>query len=94
VIEAPQPVASPPTATTGGAIDDARGLSRADVVARWGEPDRKDRSRWTYVFPRPPSCSDREIVYVLTLKADTVVSVDRSERRTGKVCEGDLGVSP
>ncbi|HWB76733.1 MAG TPA: hypothetical protein VG755_17325 [Nannocystaceae bacterium] len=78
-------------APTGGSIDDARGLSREAVVARWGEPDRKDGARWTYVFPRPPSCTDREIVYVLRMKGDEVASVERSTRRTGKVCEGDFG---
>ena len=88
----PDAKVEPEPAPTGGSIDDARGLSSKEVVARWGEPDRKEGARWTYVFPRPPSCTDREIVYVLRMKRDEVASVERSTRQTGKVCEGDLGM--
>lgn len=86
-----EPATTPTPATAdGGPIDDARGLSRKDVVVRWGEPDRKEGARWTYVFPRPPSCTDREIVYVLRIAGDKVASVERSTRQTGKVCAGDF----
>lgn len=92
VVEAPptEPAPPSPAGTSGAAsIDDFEGKSRAELVAKWGEPDDKGRATWTYRFPRPPACTDREIVYVLTLKGDRVTAVDRSIRQTGKHCGGE-----
>jgi len=79
----------PASATSSASIDDFEGKSRAELIAKWGEPDDKARAKWTYRFPRPPACTDRELVFVLTLQNDRVTAVDRSIRQTGKQCAGE-----
>jgi hypothetical protein len=92
------PPASPPVAATpqvdpaapthpSAPLDDAAGRSRAEILARWGEPDDREAGRWSYRFPRPPGCTDREIVYVLVFRGEQVAKVERSTRQTGKHCE-------
>ena len=85
-----EPPSSKPTSSNppGRDFDDVQGLTAAELVAHWGEPDSKAGSkteRWTYKFPRT-GCVDEQLVYVLSLRAGRVTNIERSTEQTGKVC--------
>jgi hypothetical protein len=91
--DAPPQVAAPPAPSTAAdpnpparSFDDVQGLTTAELVAHWGEPDEKTSARWTYRFPRT-GCTEERLVYVLSMQAGTVAKIERRTEHTGRVCE-------
>jgi len=82
---APEPVAPSPPPTRG--FDDVKGMTTAELVKAWGEPDEKTGGRWRYRFPRGGGCTDEEIHYALTIRDGKVTKIDRTTKHTGKVCD-------